>query len=80
MIGRWLAIDAAGNEVANWSSYDYVLDGPVRLDDPDGAFSRAVHFNLTYFMAAKVMGSSAERARTIATGNQHVDDDFETAI
>jgi RHS repeat-associated protein len=33
---RWLSPDPLGNKFPNWSPYNYTLNNPVRLVDPDG--------------------------------------------
>lgn len=35
-LGRWAAVDPLGEKHPEWSSYNYVLDNPAALIDPDG--------------------------------------------
>ena len=35
--GRFLAVDPLADEYASWSIYNYTLNNPIRLIDPDGA-------------------------------------------
>jgi RHS repeat-associated protein len=37
-IGRWAAVDPLAEVYPAWSPYTYVLDSPLRLVDPDGAY------------------------------------------
>jgi len=36
VIGRWSAVDPMANKYASWSTYNYVLNNPIRLVDPNG--------------------------------------------
>lgn len=36
-LGRWLSVDPLADEYPSWSPYNYVMNNPVRLVDPDGA-------------------------------------------
>jgi RHS repeat-associated protein len=36
VVSRWLSTDPLGNKFPNWSPYNYTLNNPVRLVDPDG--------------------------------------------
>src|SRR5690606_5965305 len=35
-VGRWGSVDPLSGEVPGWSPYNYVVDNPIRLVDPDG--------------------------------------------
>ncbi len=41
MIGRWLCVDPLAGKYPSWSSYNYVLNNPMILVDPDGKQVRA---------------------------------------
>jgi|688.fasta_scaffold03698_5 hypothetical protein len=36
IISRWLSPDPLASEFPSWSPYNYVLNNPIRLNDPDG--------------------------------------------
>jgi len=86
-IGRFITTDAVGPVDAGTSKtnyqmlanpqklnrYSYSLNNPYRYIDPDGRYERDVHYNLTYYLAARA-GFNIDQARQIATANQGVDD------
>jgi len=58
--------------------YSYVLNNPLRYTDPTGKYEEDVHYDLTYTLAL-VAGLSADIAKTIATSDQYVDENPNTA-
>ncbi len=36
--GRWLSVDPLRDKYPGWSSYNYVMDNPIKNFDPDGKF------------------------------------------
>jgi RHS repeat-associated protein len=74
-IGRWLVVDPAGQY---WSPYVYCGNNPIRVVDKDGLYGADVHYDLTYYMARRVMGVSNEEAEVIASANLGVDNNFWT--
>lgn len=75
-LGRWLQVDPL-NQYAG--SYTYCGNNPLRIIDMDGLYGEDVHFDLTYYMAVVVMGSSHIEALTIANSNQGIDDNLLTS-
>ncbi len=56
-----------------WSPYVYCGNNPVIIVDKDGLYGDDVHYDLTYYMARRVMGVSPEVAHEIAYSNMYVD-------
>jgi RHS repeat-associated protein len=40
--GGWYEVDPMADNYAGWSSYNYALDNPVNLIDPNGAYSYTI--------------------------------------
>jgi RHS repeat-associated protein len=38
VIGRWTSVDPMASKLPGWSPYNYVLNNPLKLFDPDGMF------------------------------------------
>ncbi|MBE0539125.1 MAG: hypothetical protein IH620_05385 [Ignavibacterium sp.] len=75
-IGIWRSVDPLNQYQ---SPYTYCGNNPLRIIDKNGLYGEDVHHDLTYFMAIVVMGVSSTFASEIASANQGVDDNWDTA-
>ena len=76
--GRWLGRDPFGED-GGVNLYGFVSNNPISRIDPNGLYEEDVHYYLTYFLARQSGCFDAEEARLVAEGDQHTDEDEETA-
>jgi RHS repeat-associated protein len=74
-VGRFVSGDPSSGDNRSpqtWNRYAYVLNNPYRMTDPDGAYQRDVHFDLTRVLALAA-GYAPLHAAAIAAANQGTD-------